>query len=270
MYTKVNVLKPGDNKGTGGNKKNRIIIYDIDDILNNPVRNADGITIDANFGLKPGAYMISLYCTQSTVKTGSDAEGDPDSKGIIQSLEFDHPGNSVEIRAFRQYWMNRNIGAIVESCDGTSTEQLGTPCAPLQLVFKYEGNKDKSTTSMTLKSTQKGPDIAQYNGTLTLDTVNGTIAAAGTAVDLTNGDGQYQLTTGAAVAAVLLSLVNAVNGQVFTLLGSGGAFPSSIAASTTFILANGTTWTALAGSTITFRVFKNGAATFAAIELSRT
>lgn len=269
MYVKTDVAKPGDNKGVGGNKKGRIIIFDMDDVLSYPARNADGITVESNFGMKVGTYMVSLYATQSTIKTGSDAEGDPDAKGIIQNLEFDHPGNSVEIRAFRQYWMNRNVGAIVETCDGTGKEQLGTPCAPLQLVFKYESTKDKSVTSMTFKSTQKGPDIAEYNGNMTFDIVTGTFFGLATAVDLTNGEGIYQLTDNPAVSVAFSELTNVVNGQVFTLLGSGGSFPSTIAPCPSFIMANGTSWTALAGASITFKVFKNGAATFAAIEVSR-
>jgi len=270
MYTKVNVVKPGDNKGVGGNKKNRIIIFDMDDVLTYPARNADGITVDASFVMNPGAYMVSLYATQSTIKTGSDAEGDPDAKGIIQNLEFDHPGNSVEIRAFRQYWMNRNIGAIVESCDGTSKEQLGTPCAPLQLAFKFESSKDKSVTSMTFKSTQKGPEIAEYNGSSTFDTINATLAAGATSVDLATGDGQYQTTSGVAAPATIATLTNPAAGIVFTLLGSGGAFPTTIAATATFLLANGTAWTALSGSSITFRVIQTGGSTYAALEQSRT
>jgi hypothetical protein len=269
-YTKVNVAKPGDNKGVGGNKKGRIILFDIEDVATGWGRDANAITMSNNLTFAPGAYMVTLYATQHTIKVGSDAEGDPDSKGVIQNLEFSHPGNSVEIRAARQYWMNRNIGAIVESCDGLQTVLLGTPCAPLQLVFKGEDDKEKSATTMTFKSTQKGPDIAEYQGTTTFDTVTDTVAADETDIDLTNGSGEYQLTVGTAAAAAVATMSNPSDGLVFTLLGSGGTYPSTIAGTgTSFLMRSGAAWTALSGSSITFRVFKDGASTYKAIELSR-
>lgn len=269
-YVKVDVTKPGDNRGVGGNKKGRIILFDVEDVLSGFARDADGVTLSGNLVFKPNAYMVSIYATQHTIKFGADAEGDPDAKGVIQSLEFSHPGSSVEIRAARQYWMNRNIGAIVESCDGSQTVQLGTPCAPLQLVFKAEDDKDKSTTVMTFKSTQKGPEIAEYQGTLTMSTVVGNIPSDDTDIDLTPGSGNYQTFYGSAASVVLATMSNAAAGIVFTLLGVDGPYPLSVVANSVFLLKNGTAWSGIAGATITFKVFKDGAATYKAIELSRS
>ena len=269
-YVKVNIPKPGDNKGVGGNKKGRITLFDWEDVTGGNQRAADGITNPGTLLFKAGAYMVQIYATQSSIKISKDAAGDPDSKGVEQGLEFSHPGSSIEISAAEQYWMNRNIGAIVESCDGSSTKLLGTPCAPLQLVFKGEDDKDKNTSVWTLKSTQKGPSIAEYLGTITLDAVTDTVAADETDIDLTNGEGQYQLTTGTAAAAEIATMSNPVDGMVFTLLGSGGAHPSTIAGTgTPFLMAGGTAWSALAGSQITFKVFKDGASSYKAIETSR-
>jgi hypothetical protein len=57
--------------------------------------------------------------------------------------------------------------------------------------------------------------------------------------------------------------------MVFTLLGSGGSYPSTIPTGNDFILASGTTWTALANAHITFKAFKDGGATYKFIEQSR-
>jgi hypothetical protein len=270
MYTKVDVVKPGDNMGVGGNKKDKIILFDFDDVLTWPARDANGILITGDIVFKPGAYMITLYATQQTIKANPKTEGDPDNKGVMQTLQFDHPGDTKEILEFRANWMNRNIGAIVQRCSTTRKNLYGNPCASLQLEYEATDDKDKNSTSFTLKTVQKGPDVAIYEGTTTFSTVTGTVAAGATAIDLTNGEGRYQLTTGAAAAAAIATLTNPVSGLVFTLLGSGGAFPSTIASGATFLLANGTGWTAIAGSTITFKVFKDGAASFKAIETNRT
>ena len=267
-YVKVNVAKPGDNKGVGGDKKDKVIIFDWDDVLTNPSRDAGGIVITDNLVMKPGAYMITLYATQSSIKASADSEGDPDAKGIMQSVEFEHPGDSVEIREFRANWMNKNIGIVVERCSSTMKSLYGTPCSPLQMVFKAEDDKDKNKTTFTFKSTQKGPDIADYRGTTTFGDVTGTVAANATTVDVQAGQGRYQLTDGTAAAATITTCSNPENGGKYTLLGSGGSHPSTITGGD-FILSNGTAWTALSGSELTVQAFKSGASAWKFFELSR-
>lgn len=270
-YVKVSVAKPGDNMGVGGNKKDKITLFDFDDVLTFPSRDSKGILIEDNITFKSGAYSIALYVTQHTIKSNPKSEGDPDNKGVIQSLTFEHPGDAQAILEFRANWLNRNIGAIVERCSDGRKTLYGSPCAPLQMQYDHTDDKDKNATTFTLASTQKGPDQAIYSGTVTLETVTGTVAAGATTVDLENGPGEYQLTTGASSAAAITDCSNAVDGMVFSLLGSGGAHPSTISSTATaFLLTNGATWTALAGAKITFKVKKDGASSFKFVEVSRT
>ncbi len=268
-YTKVSVAKPGSNMGVGGNKRDSIILFDIDDVKTWPARDANGIVIDGNIEFNDGAYMITLYATQHTIKGNAKTEGDPDNKGVMQTLEFEHPGDEQAILEFRTNWMNRNIGAIVQRCSTTRKNLYGNPCAPLQMQYDATDDKDVNKSVITLASAQKGPDIAIYNGTTSFATVTDTVAADATSIDLTEGEGEYQLTDGTSSAAAITAFTNSTNGMVFTLLGSGGSHPSTIAAGNAFLLANGTTWTALAGAKITFKVFKDGASTYKAYELSR-
>ncbi|MEI7723463.1 MAG: hypothetical protein WCK09_00305 [Bacteroidota bacterium] len=268
MYVKVDVSKPGDNKGVGGDKKATVTIFDWDDVASMPARNASGIVITGNITLNAGAYMSKLYATQSTIKAGADSEGDPDAKGIMQSVEFEHPGDSQAIREFRANWMNKNIGIIIERCSSVQKNQYGTPCSPLQMVFKAEDDKDKNKTTFTFKSINKGPDVADYQGTMTYSTVLATIAADAATVNLVTGSGRYALTSGVAAAATITTCSNAVDGMSFTLVGSGGAFPSEITGDD-FVLSSGTAWTAIAGAEITFKAFKSGASAWKFFELSR-
>lgn len=268
-YVKVNVNKPGDNKGVGGDKKAMIIVFDFDDVATMPARDSKGIVITGNLAFNSGAYMSKVYATQNTIKAMVDSEGDPDAKGIIQTVEFDHPGDAVAIREFRANWMNKNIGIIIEKCSDTTKSLYGTPCAPLQMVFKAEDDKDKNKTTFTFKSTQKGPDVADYQGTTTFDAVMGTPAADATSINVAAGEGRYQLTDGSAAAVNITTMTNAVVGGKYTLLGSGGTYPSTIDKGDDFILADGTTWTALAGAEITFEAFKSDTAAWKFIERSR-
>jgi len=271
-YAKISVLKSGDNTGVGGNKKDRIVIIDTDDInLDSfPERDSSGIAITGDIPLKEGAYMVELYATQNTIKCLAEGAGDPDAKGITQTVEFEHPGNSNDIRAFRQYWMNRNVMILIQRCSSGKRDLFGTPCAPLQMTFKTQDDKDKNITIFTFTSIQKGIDIADYQGNVSFDTVKDTVDADATSVDVVNGPGEYQLTTGTAAAATITTLLNPVNGAVYTLLGSGGSHPSTITSANDFVLASGTTWTALAGSRITFRAFKSGASTWKFFEQFRS
>ena len=268
-YVKVDVNKPGDNKGVGGDKKAMIILFDFDDVATMPVRDSKGIVITGNLAFKSGAYMSKIYATQSTIKAGADSEGDPDAKGITQSVEFDHPGDEVAIREFRSNWMNRNIGIIIEKCSDTKKNLYGSLCAPLQMVFKAEDDKDKKKTAFTFKSVQKGPDVADYQGSLTFDTVMATVAANATSLNVASGEGRYQLTTGSGSAASITTMTNPINGGKYTLLGSGGTYPSTIEKDNDFILSSGTTWTAIEGAEITFEAFKSTSSTWIFIECSR-
>jgi hypothetical protein len=268
-YVKVNVLKSAENSGVGGDKKDKILVIDCDDILTMPARDSKGIVIIGNIAFNPGAYMSKIYATQATIKAGADSEGEPDAKGVTQTVEFDHPGDAVAIREFRANWMNKNVIIIIERCSSTAKNLYGTLCAPLQMVFKAEDDKDKNKTGFTFKSTQKGPDVADYQGTITLEAVMGTPAADATTVNVAAGEGRYQLTTGSAAAVNITTMTNPVVGGKYTLLGSGGTYPSTIDDGDDFILATGTTWTAISGAEITVEAFKDGAATWKFIERSR-
>lgn len=269
MYTKVNVEKPGSNMGVGGNKKAEIILFDMDDVLTFAPRDGNGVVTPGSLVFKPGAYMIKLYATQNTIEAGHKGEGDPDKKGYIQNVKFEHPGNENAILEFDANWLNRNCGIIIQRCSTTKKTMFGTPCSPMQMVSEALDTKDTTHTVFTFASSQKGPIESDYQGTTTFDTVTGTVAADALAVDVAAGEGQYQLTSGLAAAAVISGLTNPTDSLSYTLLGSGGAFPSTLDP-TGFLLKNGTAWTALAGATITFKAFKDGATTYQFLETSRT
>lgn len=268
-YVKTSVPKPGANKGLGGNKKYNITFFDFDDVATFPARDASGIVIAGNIEMSPNAYMITVYGTIDTIKNNSESGGDIDAEGITQSVIFNHPGNEVEIREFRANWLSRNIGILVEHCSDSTVDLYGSPCAPLRMAFKHDEDKDKNTTEFTLKSSNKGPDVADYQGTITYADVVATIAADAISINLATGAGRYQLTDGSAAAVTLTTGTNATNGMKFTLVGSGGTYPTTITKANDFLLANGTTWTALAGSEITFQAFKSDASAWNFIELSR-
>ena len=175
-YTKVSVDKPGLIKGAGGDMKDKIIVFDMEDVQSFPPRDSKGIVIAGNIAMKPGAYMIELYQTQDKYKLGVKGEGENDAKGITQSFEMSHPGDEVEIKEFRFNWLNRNVGVIITNCSTGRKQLLGSPCAPLQMVFDATRDKDSNSSKFTFASAMKGPDIADYLGTTTLSELTANVA----------------------------------------------------------------------------------------------
>ena len=268
-YVKATVAKPsGMSPGKGADKKDKISIIDLDDLVNEASRDSKGILISGSHVFKENAYGIQLYMTPGTFQGKSTSEGDPDSEGFIQEVVIVHPGSKQEIREFRANWINKNILIIAEKCSDGSKDQYGASCAPLRMKLEAIDDKEMNKSTFTFTSSNKGPDVAIYEGTVTLPSVAATVDADATSVDLSNGEGEYQLTDNAA-ATEITTCSNAVDGMVFTLLGSGGDNPATIPAGNDFLLTEGTIWTGLANSKITFKAFKDGAATFKFIELSR-
>ncbi len=269
-YVKVDVPKPTKiSPGKGGDKFHLVTIIDVDDIKTHAPRDDKGIVISGNHVFKDNAYAIQMYVTPDSISVKATSEGDVDAEGIIQEVIMAHPGSSKDIREFRSNWLNRNVMIFIDHCSDSVTDQLGAPCAPLRMKIEGTDDKDANKSVFTFTSSNKGPDIAIYEGTLTLSAPVATVAADATTVDLSSGEGEYQLTDNAA-ATELTSCTNATDGMIFTLLGSGGTNPASITDTNDFVLKSGASWSGIAGATITFKAFKDGASSWKFFELSRS
>lgn len=169
-FTKVSVLKSSDNAGRPVSFKDKIVLIEVDDIASFPARDTNGILISSNITLKAGKTAIQMYSIPKTLKAYNAPEGDPDKKGYIQHLEFEHPGDELKYNEFAENCINKNFIAIIGKFDGTGKRVLGTPGCPLQ--FSDEGKNDSEAVTNTVKfeSLIRGPRIAHYSGTLpTLD-----------------------------------------------------------------------------------------------------
>lgn len=268
-YVKANVLKPSNlNAGKGGDKKNVVYIIDVADLLNEASRDSKGVLISGSHSFKENAYAIKLYCTPGTHEGKVTTEGDPDSKGLMQQYKIEHPGSELEKLEFEANWINRSVIIIEERCSDNVKFQYGASCAPLILDIEATDNKDANKSVYTFKSILKGPNKAKYEGTVSVASPVATLDADATIIDLSSGEGEYQLTDNT-VPTQILSCSNEVDDLVFTVLGSGGSNPATIQAGGDFFLKNGTTWTGLANSKITFKVFKDASSNYVFFELSR-
>lgn len=266
-YIKVNVAKPGANAGTGIKPKAAITFIDVEDIATFPARDEAGVLIESPIVLKSGAYSITVYATQDSIELSSNSDGDTDNEGFTPSLKFKHPGNKQEIREFKAGWIGRQCVVLVDYCDGEAKDLIGSPCNPVKIGMSYTGNKDANGNEFTCTQMMRGLDIAMYGGNAPASEPAAVVAAGAVTIPLA-GAGSYQL-TGDATSASITAATGATDGLVFTLLGVTSATAPSIAASTTFLLKNGTTWNGATGNQITFKAFKSGASSYVYIEQSR-
>jgi len=176
IYTPVSVPKTGANPGRPRGKDENIIIVRTKDILNFPERDANGVKSVAlsNLTLKPGAVAISIYATPSTIKRFDTGEGDPDAKGWLANLEFEHPGDEVTLEEFLENNINENLVAFSSRRNWTGVKLHGTIEEPLQFDAEQQDDKDGLKSTIKLKSIMRGPKSMVYLGTKpALDTDSG-------------------------------------------------------------------------------------------------
>jgi hypothetical protein len=272
MYVKPSLIYKG--KGSAENKSQEIIIIDVADIATHPNRDEKNITMLGNFVMKTGKYVTKMQVSASKTSLPVTSEGEEDNVSISALPEFSFPGSTLDFEEFVANWTNKSIIVAVHvgACGGGSPfyRVYGSKCAPLSLLLEGQNNNDATMGLVKFQQFAKTDLMpGRYTGTFTLATVN-TIAADATTVDVSSGDGEYQLTDNAG-ATVITDIANATNNGKYTLIGSGGDNPATIEASNAnFHLLGGVDWQGLAGATITFNALDAGGGNHLFVEISRT
>jgi len=254
-------------------KKGLVTIMHSADVLNFPVRDANGVIMLGNIVLKADAKMLQLYLTSSTQKGSHEIEGDEDMEGFILKFEGQHPGDSLEVNEYVQNSLGEGFIVIYGiGCGNSQGKVLGDPCNPMKLKGSYTDDKDGRKHIMQFEQTYKSRYLAGfYNGAITLASNYEAVTAA---LDLLVANGAvYQLPSLAVTAAVTATSIDLAHNDIVTLIGGGGVAPatldSGVAGDVTVILANDTTWTGLDKAVINLLVYKAGAVTYL-IEQSRS
>lgn len=243
-----------------------IISADQVDVTTFPARNDFEIS---TIPLLAGEYWskVGTVVDSSELKI-SGAEGDIASL-ITSDLNFTLGGINKKILKLLETGVGGLFYVVLEECGTTDKYILGTKCKPAKLK-SFEGGLLKDYTGANLVfSTQGGSTISYYTGTTSTQAAS-VVAANATAVPLTSAE-EYQLTSGTAAAATITTMsgvtANDVN-RVVTFYGSGGTYPSTITSANSFILIDGTTWTADTGKRISFKIFKDGVSSYKFVEIN--
>ena len=125
-YAFISVPRKSNNSGRATGKKGYIVLFRWDDVATF-TKDAKGVRVTA-FTFAESKKPIAVYTTQSTINIYDTAEGDPDARGFIHHVDFEHPGSEVEFKEFLNNNVNENLGAIVINCAGDDCKIAGTPC----------------------------------------------------------------------------------------------------------------------------------------------
>jgi hypothetical protein len=175
-YTAVSVPKTGANPGRPKGKDENIIICRTSEIDNFPARDDNGVqsVAEDHLTLLSGKNAIAIYATPSTIKRYDTPEGDPDAKGWLQALEFEHPGDEVGMQEFLENNINENLVAFSARRGWTSVKLHGTTEEPLQFEVEEQDDNEALKTTIKLKSVMRGPKSMLYLGNKpALDTDSG-------------------------------------------------------------------------------------------------
>lgn len=273
MYVrpKIGNTKSGAPQG----KSTDIVVFNLDHIDKSkwPKRDANGIKMVGNINFLKGKYIQEIYGTSSTISTPRASEGDEDAVGFTGTPEFSHPGSSLEIEEFIALNTNKQliVALRVGGCSGEAPyyKVYGTPCNPLRLIVEGQDNNEGVKDLMKFEQSRKADVLSgRYYGTFAKATANVVIPDI-TEIDVTPGVGEYQLRDNAA-ATVITNIVNAADGGVYTLKGSGGDNPATIEISNTNFMLRSADWQGLSGTTLTVVAFDRGNDNFVFFEQSRS
>lgn len=93
---------------------------------------ADLATITGNVVMKEGKDFHKIYVSQNRGSLSHEVQGGSDSKNMLATLEFFHPGTKAAVLGFYRWAMNNNLVFIVIEKDGTK-RLFGTPGDPAKI-----------------------------------------------------------------------------------------------------------------------------------------
>jgi hypothetical protein len=268
------VPKPAPGAGAPKGKNPFLKIVFVADILEWPLYDGNGVKMLGDIVLKDGAKIQTLYLTDDTQKISFTTEGESDAEGFLKKFEGKHPGDSLEKSEFVQNTIGQPLVLIYDSgCADTEKRVLGDACNPLYLKAELTDDKDGLGTMFVFEQRIRDRKVPGfYSGSISIAE---NFVATTSAVPVTTANGNIYRLPAVTVADtdVTFSSMSLAHGQILSLVGGGGAEPSTLASgvngSVIVLLKDDTSWTALKDATISLQVFDAGAVTYL-IEVART
>lgn len=260
-YEFVNIPKsavPGS--GAAKPKDPNVAIFRREDIAVWPIRDSKGVLSIGDFVMVEGKAPIYIYMTGVNQQPTYETEGEVDAEQIMQKFVATHPGDELEAHEFFQNNLGADLIIVYGSCADDSKRIYGTKCSPLRLKNSFKNDKDGAGHTFSFEQIQGTRFVPSFwNGNVPYAAPFATT----TAIDMVVANGyQYKVEALESTVAITIPTFDLVDGDVVTLIGSGGGDPATLAAGdltqATVILKDGTAWTALLNATISLEVVDGG------------
>lgn len=234
-----------------------------------PARNGREV---GNIPLKSGETWHYIESVLDSLQPAWTAEAGEVASLINNRLPFIIGGMDDATLNLLENGINKGFYIVWEKCGSISQDKYlgGTGCKPMKLISFDGGSTNDNTSTSLVFENQCGEIFSKYVGNLPTQSPE-VVAADATSITLTDNP-RYQLTDGSAAADITTVTATSDSdiGRVITVLGSGGSFPPTISSGGDFLLIGGEQWTANANSQISFKIFKDGGATYKYMEIAGT
>jgi len=205
--------------------------------------------------LLTGEYMHYFEAIDDTIKDNSTGEKGDLTTEVTNTLEFTMGGDGDKLYDFIEQYAGGRFIIIYEKCSTGDYFLAGSRCKPM-ILQSFDRKRDTEATAVAFTFQNKSfKQPYKYIGSIT-KTTPAVIVADATALAIAVGKDQYQLTdnTTPTALATVSGISASMYGNHIEVLGSGGSDPSTIPDSAVFIMIDAETWTANAGSRISFRI----------------
>ncbi len=205
--------------------------------------------------LKAGEYMHYYDAVSNSVKSNSTGESGDINVDYTNTLSFVMAGNRKQLMDFIEEYAGRGFIVIYQECGTGVRYIMGSLCKPMTLKsFDRKDDNEGRYITFNFENKHWQQPLIYTGDIIQQDPV--TVAADATNLAVVANNGRYNLSANTAPTAMTtISGIGASDyGRLITVYGGGGANPTSIADSTTFVLIDGATWNGTSGSSITFKI----------------
>jgi hypothetical protein len=231
-----------------------ISLDQIDDSV--PFPSANALREVGAVPLKPG-QKLNYFVAHDIPTFGSSGERGDLTISPTNTFTIIMGGVRDQLLNFIEEYAGGKFIVIFQECESGEKFIIGSPCKPMVLQT-YALKNDKENRSVTFTFANKS--IRQYyKYTGSVSGADAVLHPAGnTTLTIQPANDTYRIPDGSSETYAIASVAGLSSndeGRYITLFGEGSDNSATIAEVTGFVLKNGATWTAHAGSQITFRVF---------------
>lgn len=165
-------------------------------------------------------------------------------------------GNHDQLLNFIEQHAGGKFIIIFQECESPNKFIIGNPCKPMILKsYALKNDKDNRSVTFTFENKTIQQPKKYVGDIVTKAPVSHTQGA--TALAIQPGVNTYKIPGGTSATyaiATVSGITSSDKGRIISLEGTGTTNAATVADNTTFILEDGSTWTANPGSRISFRI----------------